>query len=161
MAITYETVLLLLRRCSHLRYLCIHTFGIPAQGQSSEAREFLSVPFYDKMENKELGTPVFMGKDELGWDVYIMGMKNAKQLVITSMKSYLNACGLDQKSFVLVNALVELHPVTSIGGMLSRRLGLVFPGRPMTVWGIRKTYPKFAALVEQVKENLAARQELS
>ena len=31
----------------------------------------------------------------------------------------------------------------------------------MTVWGIRKTYPKFAALVEQVKENLAARQELS
>lgn len=147
---------------AHTSVTCasIHLGYLP-KDRVPEAREFLSVPFYDKMENKELGTPVFMGKDELGWDVYIMGMKNAKQLVITSMKSYLNACGLDQKSFVLVNALVELHPVTSIGGMLSRRLGLVFPGRPMTVWGIRKTYPKFAALVEQVKENLAARQELS
>ena len=129
---------------AHTSVTCasIHLGYLP-KDRVPEAREFLSVPFYDKMENKELGTPVFMGKDELGWDVYIMGMKNEQQLVITSMKSYLNACGLDQKSFVLVNALVELHPVTSIGGMLSRRLGLVFPGRPMTVWGIGKPIQSF------------------
>ena len=88
-------------------------------------------------------------------------MKNVKQLVIPSMKSYLNACGVEQKGFMLINALVELHPVTSIGGVLSRRFGIVSLGRPMTVWGIRKTYPKFLALVEQVKENLRVRQELS
>ncbi|HHU48930.1 MAG: DUF3189 family protein [Caldicoprobacterales bacterium] len=139
---------------------CIHLGYLP-DDRIPAASEFLSVPYYDKMENRDLGTPVFMGRDEMGWDIYIIGMKNVKQLVIPSMKSYLNACGVEQKGFMLINALVELHPVTSIGGVLSRRFGIVSLGRPMTVWGIRKTYPKFLALVEQVKENLRVRQELS
>src|SRR5690554_2860774 len=83
--------------------------------------EFAKLPFYDKMDNHKLGTPVFMGRDVLGYDIYIIGMKNAKTLVITAMRSYLNACGIDQSNFRLVNALVELHPITSIGGVASRK----------------------------------------
>ncbi len=147
---------------AHTSVTCasIHLGYLPAD-RVPEASEFLGVPFYDKMENKKLGTPVFMGRDNLGWDIYIIGMKNAKQLVIPSMKSYLNACSVDQKDFILVNALIELHPITSIGGVLSRKFGILSVGRPMTVWGIRKTYPRFIALVEQVKENLLERKELS
>ena len=113
------------------------------------------------LENQKLATPVFMGRDMMGWDIYIIGMKNVKQLIIPSMKSYLNACGVEQENFLLINALIELHPITSIGGALSRKFGIVPLGRPMTVWGIRKTYPRFLALVKQVKENLRSRQELS
>ena len=147
---------------AHTSVTCasIHLGYLPAD-RVPEASEFLGVPFYDKMENKKLGTPVFMGKDDLGWDIYIIGMKNARQLVIPSIKSYLNACGVDQKRFILVNALIELHPVTSIGGVLSRKFGILSLGRPMTVWGIRKTYPRFIKLVEQVKENLRRMEEFS
>jgi len=113
------------------------------------------------MDHHELGTPVFMGKDELGCDVYIIGMKNARQLVIPAMKSYLNSCGIDQKDLFLVNALVKLHPITSMGGVASRKFGILVLGRPMTIWGIRRTYPKFVELVSNVKENLRCRQELS
>ena len=102
-----------------------------------------------------------MGRDLLGWDIYIMGMKNARQLIIPAMKSYLNACRVEQENFLLVNALIELHPITSVGGVISRKFGLVPLGRPLTIRGIRKTYPRFVALVEQVKENLRSRQELS
>jgi hypothetical protein len=147
---------------AHTSVTCasIHLGYLPSD-RVPEATEFLGVPFYDKMENKKLGTPVFMGKDDLGWDIYIIGMKNARNLVIPSMKSYLNACGVEQKKFILVNALVELHPITSIGGVLSRKFGILSVGRPMTVWGIRKTYHRFITLVEQVKENLLAMHELS
>ena len=121
--------------------------------------EFSSVPFYDKMDNDKLGTPMYVGRDEMGWDIYIMGMKNAKNIVIPAMKSYLNTCGFQQQDFLLVNALVELHPITSIGGYTSRKLGILSVGRPMTIWGVRKSYPKFIELVEKVKENLKVRQD--
>jgi hypothetical protein len=102
-----------------------------------------------------------MGRDELGWDIYIVGMKNVKQVIIPAMKSYLNVCGVDQTDFLLVNALVELHPITSIGGVASRKFGMLLIGRPMTIWGIRKSYPKFVGLVSDVKQNLRARQDFS
>ncbi len=120
--------------------------------------EFAKVPFYDKMDNHKLGTPVFMGCDALGWDIYIIGMKNVKTLVIPAMRSYLNACDMDQSDFMLVNALVELHPITSIGGVATRKFGLISLGRPLTIWGIRRTYSKFLSLVKEVKENLQDRE---
>jgi len=95
-----------------------------------------------------------MGRDELGWDIYIMGMENAKTVVIPSIKSYLNVNGIRQDRVLFVNALVKLHPITSLGGILSRRLGLVSLGRPMTVWGIRKSYPALLKIVKDVKKNL-------
>jgi len=119
--------------------------------------EFLAVPFYDKMDNKELGTPVYVGRDEFGWDIYIMGMKNAKSLLVPAMKGFLDSCGVPLRDVLFVNALVELHPITSIGGFTSRQLGGIFVGRPMTVWGIRRSYPKFVELVKRVKENLSIR----
>ncbi|HPT77731.1 MAG TPA: DUF3189 family protein [Candidatus Atribacteria bacterium] len=119
--------------------------------------EFAPLPFYDKMDHDKLGTPVYMGRDEYGWDVYIIGLKRANAVIIPAIRTYLNACGKDQADLLLVNALVELHPLTSIGGYSSRRLGLLSLGRRMTVWGIRKSYPKFLDLVSRVKENLRMR----
>ncbi|HHT64733.1 MAG: DUF3189 family protein [Caldicoprobacterales bacterium] len=147
---------------AHTSVTCasIHLGHLPSD-RTPEAYEFAGIPFYDKMENRKLATPVFMGRDLLGWDIYIMGMKNARQLIIPAMKSYLNACRVEQENFLLVNALIELHPITSVGGVISRKFGLVPLGRPLTIRGIRKTYPRFVALVEQVKENLRSRQELS
>ena len=51
---------------------CIHLGYLP-DDRIPAASEFLSVPYYDKMENRDLGTPVFMGRDEMGWDIYIIG----------------------------------------------------------------------------------------
>lgn len=146
---------------SHTSVTCaaIHLKYLP-DDRVPEPSEFVSVPFYDEMDNDRLGTPVYVGRDELGWDIYIMGMKNVKNIVIPAMKSYLNISGRDQSDFLLVNALVELHPITSIGGVISRKLGCKPIGRPMTVMGIRSGYHKFLDLVSGVKENLRARCEL-
>lgn len=140
---------------AHTSVTCasIHLGYLP-DNRVPSAAEFAELPFYDKMDNHKLGTPVYMGRDIQGWDIYIIGMKNAKTLVIPAIKSYLNVCSRDQSDFKLINALIELHPITSIGGVITRKLGLISLGRPMTIWGIRKTYPQFLKLVEEVKKDL-------
>jgi len=140
---------------AHTSVTCasIHLGFLP-DDRIPETYEFKGVPQYDKMDHRRIGTPVYMGRDELGWDIYIMGMENAKTVVIPSIKSYLNVNGIRQDRVLFVNALVKLHPITSLGGILSRRLGLVSLGRPMTVWGIRKSYPALLKIVKDVKKNL-------
>ena len=39
------------------------------------SQEFNSVPYYDKMEDKNCGTPIYLGRDELGIDIYAIGLK--------------------------------------------------------------------------------------
>jgi len=119
--------------------------------------EFKAIPFYDKMENKELGKPVYMGQDDMGWDIYVVGMKDGKNVVIPAIKSYLNVNYVSQRKVLFVSALVQLHPITAIGGIISRRLSLPCIGRPMTIWGIRRSYPYLVELVNRVKQNIAAR----
>lgn len=104
------------------------------------------------MENEDIGTPIFVGTDEYGSDIYIMGMRNVRQIVIPSIKSLLNENSIASDHILFVNALVKLHPITAIGGMLSRRLGLIAIGKPLTIWGIRRHYKVFVELVEKVKE---------
>lgn len=113
---------------------------------------FEEIPFYDKMENEDIGTPIFVGTDEYGIDVYIMGMRNAREVVIPSIKSMLNENAIHNNHILFVNALIKLHPMTALGGILSRRLGLIDLGKPLTVWGIRRYYNYFVELVEKVKE---------
>jgi hypothetical protein len=123
--------------------------------------EFLAVPYYDKMDNDKLGTPVYVGRDEFGWDIYVMGIKRGNRVVIPAIKSYLYASGINDRNVLFVNALVKLHPITSFGGFSSRKLHMVNFGRPLTIWGIRRSYPIFVDLVRRVKENLSRQLDFS
>jgi hypothetical protein len=124
-----------------------------------EIYEFKAIPFYDKMDNKNLGTPVYMGQDDMGWNIYVVGMKDGKDVVIPAINSYLNTSGISLREILFISALVKLHPITAIGGIISRRLGMAFAGRPMTIWGIRRSYPILVDLVTRVKRDVAAKND--
>lgn len=143
---------------AHTSITCasIHLKYLPCDKIPSE-KDFRSIPFYDEMESHRVGTALFMGKDELGFDVYVWGMKGGKSLVIPSIRSYLNQTNPKRNEILFVNALAHLHPLTAIGGITSRRLGMVGIGRAMTIKGIIVTYPAFVELVERVKDNLRKR----
>jgi hypothetical protein len=109
------------------------------------------------MERDKVGSALFMGKDEMGFDVYVWGMKGGKSIVIPSITSYINQANQARNEILFVNALASLHPLTAIGGLASRRLDFVNLGRAMTIKGIILTYPAFVELVAKVKENLRRR----
>ena len=140
---------------AHTSITCaaIHLGYLPMD-RTPNAREFISVAHYDKMEDENRGTPLYIGRDELGIDIYAIGLKNACNIMIPAIKSYLSAIGVQQKDILFVESLIKLHPMTGVGGFLSRKLNMVALGRPLTIWGIRRRYSVFVDLVSGVKENL-------
>jgi hypothetical protein len=122
--------------------------------------EIERLPYYDKVEPNEIGTPFFMGKDELGCEVYIIGMINQKQVVKKAIKSFLENSGIDTEDLLMINTLGNVNIVTKFGGFISRRLGLVKVGRQLTIWGIRQKYFDFVRLAQEVKKDLGSKLNL-
>ncbi len=134
----------------------IHLGWLPCD-RIPRAQEIERVPHYDRTDPRDIGTCYFMGTDEAGRDVYIMGMGAAKGIVRRAVSSVFRMCGVPDTEYRLVDTLPEVGLVTKAGGFLSRALGLVAVGRPISIWGIRRSYPRFVRLVSNVKASLAAR----
>ncbi|NNG66084.1 DUF3189 family protein [Caldanaerobacter subterraneus] len=117
-------------------------------------REIISLPHYDKTSNEEIGTLFYMGKDEFGNEVYIVGARNGRDVVTKAIYSFLNLYGISEKEVLVVDALPAIGITTKIGGIASRRLGIISLGRPITVYGILKRYKNFVELVTAIKTKL-------
>lgn len=113
--------------------------------------ELVSLPYYDKVGNHEIGIARFMGRDEFGNDVYVMGLGPSRRTAMRAVGSVLEILGMGQNEVLLVDALGPIGPLTRIGGFLSRRLGLVRVGRPLTVLGIRRVFKDIVKIVHEVK----------
>ncbi|MCF6095870.1 DUF3189 family protein [Thermovorax subterraneus] len=116
--------------------------------------EIENLPHYDKTDSLEIGTPFFMGKDEKGSEVYIIGMTGQRQLVKNAILSFLKYNNIKTKYIFFVDTIPLVNLKTKIGGILSRRIGLVAVGRPLTVIGIQEKYFEFVKLVNEVKKSL-------
>ncbi|HHW02965.1 MAG TPA: DUF3189 family protein [Thermoanaerobacterales bacterium] len=128
----------------------IHLGMLPADRLPS-AEEFKNLPHYDKTDSYEIGKPFFMGIDEYGAEIFITGMTGERQLVKKAIYSFLKNCGVDVTDLMMVNALKSVNLKTKIGGFMSRRMGLVMIGRPLTIKGIQEKYTEFVKLVENTK----------
>lgn len=128
----------------------IHT-GMVGVDRIPTPEEIVNLPHYDKTENPEIGIPFFYGYDEMGNEVYIIGMGADRQTVMTSVLSMLKDCGVPGNNYLFINTLDHVKLKTRVGGYLSRALGLVMIGRPLTVSGILDAYFDFVKLVVTTK----------
>lgn len=117
-------------------------------------QELLNTPHYDRTMTRDLGTPFLFGHDSHGFEVYVLGRKNAVHLVENLIPSVLEYYGHPTHEILLVNALERLSMITTAGGTLSRGMGFISIGRPLTVWGIRRSYWNFVRLVDSVQERI-------
>jgi len=118
------------------------------------ADEFNKVPFYDQMPSEKIGSPLYMGIDSYRNQIFSIGMKSSRKIVTNSIYSLLNINGV-KKNIIIINSLIDLNLFTMTGGFMSRRMNWVLIGRPLTVYGIRKSYRKLVDLVESVKNTVA------
>lgn len=131
----------------HLRMLPRHRLPTVA--------ELLAAPRFDRTVSRELGTPFFVGRDDAGRDVYALGRGSAGRLVVNCVESLCELVSAEPAAVVMINALPEASLMTTIGGTLSRGLGLVWPGRPLAVWGVRHCYRRLVRLVEETERLLS------
>lgn len=131
----------------------IHIGYLPTDRIPS-ATEFINLPHYDKTKSSEIGIPFFMGYDNCGNEIFIIGMGRERNLVRKTIISFLKYNKKDIGNILMVNTLRNVNIKTKIGGFLSRGLGLVSLGRPLTIRGIQEKYLNFVDMVDGVKVKL-------
>lgn len=126
--------------------------GLLPDKRKPKPSHFKHLPHYDKTEQFEIGTPFFMGIDEFNSEIYILGMASERLLIKRAIVSFLEHLNVSCQEYMMIDTLKIINTVTKLGGFISRRLGFVSIGRPLTILGILQKYDDFIKLVDDVKE---------
>ncbi len=128
--------------------------GILPIDRLARFEEINDLKMYDRTPNTEIGTVFYVGDDQWGNQIYFMGFGPQKLLVRQGVTDYLRLRGIDTHDLLFVDAIVNATWVTCVGGYLSRRLGLTWIGRPLTILGILQNYRAFTRLVRSVYDQI-------
>ncbi|MEG6569138.1 uncharacterized protein DUF3189 [Thermohydrogenium kirishiense] len=116
--------------------------------------EILSMPHYDLTDGNQIGIPFYMGIDEYDNDVYAIGAKSGRKIMMKAVRSFLKESGIGENEIMLIDTLPAIGLLTKVGGMTSRKFKIISVGRPFTVYGIIKKYNNFLDIVNKVKSSL-------
>lgn len=131
--------------------------GMLPQHRVPTLGEIMEVPYFDQTAYYMIGTPCLMGRDELGHEVYFIGMRRGSDIVKNAIFSFFHLSRLSHDQVRFIDALHVINLSTKVGGGLSRRLGCICIGRRLCAWGIQRSYQGFVELVNSVKHELAHR----
>ncbi len=112
--------------------------------------EMMAIPYYDKTDNGDFGSIRFMGIDESGNEIYVLGKKGMGDKYTRILMGVAEIVG-KADDLIAIDCLNRVNWSMKLGGFLSRRMGLIFPGRPVLVWGTRKAFLTLVNLVETVR----------
>lgn len=119
---------------------------------AASVEDIVRLPYFDRASSKDFGLPLPLAQDSLRNQVFILGHGPAGKLVERALLSTLEHCGWPPGEILFVRTDECLNIWTRIGGFLSRRLGLVFPGRILAAYGIRRSLPCLARCVARVRK---------
>lgn len=109
--------------------------------------ELMSLPYYDKTTNDDFGSIRFMGVDEYGNEVYVMGKKSMSDRLTQILNGVAEILGVADQ-VLAVNAMDRVNISMKLGGFTSRRMGLPLLGRPVVGRGTMKAFFQLVNLVE-------------
>jgi len=122
-------------------------------------REIMELPLFDRVKNCELGRVFHYGSGPGGEEVYVVGFGPGREVVRRAIISFLQIRGVPARNYLFVNALARVGLVVRVGGMLSRRLGLIRAGRPLAAWGLVRSYRSLVSLVDETRIEVRRRLE--
>jgi hypothetical protein len=123
-------------------------------GKEPDRKLLKGLPFFDKQLKKDLGRIFFLGRDEQGHDVFIVGRLDCPEIIEKGLYDLAKIFSLPREDFMTVNAMSCVSGSMKIGGFLSRALGIVGLGRPIVVWGSIRAYRHLKELVQNTKKKL-------
>lgn len=131
----------------------IHLGKLPAD-RVPRPDELLSLPRFDKVSDDERGIIQFVGTDDAGHEVYVLGRGPAASAVEKAFISGYQVAGGDVEQLLFVNALSTVNLAMRVGGYLSRRLKWIAVGRPLVILGTRLAFRALVRLVQETKERV-------
>lgn len=131
----------------------IHLGNLPSH-RRPPIREILHQPRFDRAKEYEIGEPVLMGPDDEGHEIYAVGLGAGYARLAPALEEFLQIQGVAPDRFALEGTLQHANMLLRVGGFTSRRLGIVFVGRPMCGLGVWLRYHSFIENVTRVRHRL-------
>lgn len=128
--------------------------GLLPYNRIASREEMLRLPYYDAQIAADHGRIRFMGYDERGHEIYIIGKRNLGHYYERIMRQIINVAQGNQQEFIFVDTMPYVNIFMVIGGFLSRRWGWNRVGRYIILYGTQQSYFKFVHLVNLVKSNV-------
>lgn len=125
----------------------IHLGLLPAR---PSWRQIATFPLFDRTPTRDRGLPLYLGTDDRGQRVYAMGRGRDTRATALILDGLLHALRLDGR-VTQHDTLACAGPLTKLGGYLSRRLGLVRPGRALAALGVARDVPRLLRVVEAAR----------
>jgi hypothetical protein len=132
----------------------LHT-GLLSPDRLATKAELEALPWFDKVSADQRGKLLLVGRDESGNHVYVCGRGTEKRGITQAIISGFALAGGDPDSLYFVDTLPAVNVLMRIGGYLSRRLHLVWLGRPLAVRGAQLAFPKLVRIVREAQHQLA------
>ncbi|NLG87514.1 MAG: DUF3189 family protein [Firmicutes bacterium] len=114
------------------------------------------LPYFDRAKAQDIGIPKLVGTDTHGNFVFILGRGPARGSVEATLETVLLACGYRKQDIMFIDLQPYLNFYARLGGFLSRRLGLVFPGKQLAAFGIWRALPQIEECVKTAKTHGSA-----
>lgn len=124
--------------------------GLLAKDRLPTPQELMDLPYYDKTNNDDFGSIHYMGRDEKGNEIYILGKKSLGNRFSHLLMGVAEVLGKEDQIMV-VNVMDRVNTSMKVGGFTSRRIGIPFMGRPVVVQGTRQAFQAMVNLVEVIK----------
>lgn len=121
--------------------------GLIDKHRPPTADELMSLPYFDKTTEADFGSIRFMGIDECGNEVYVLGKKSMSERLTHILNGLAQILGVEDQVLV-VNAMDRVNISMKLGGFTSRRIGLPLVGRPVVSRGTIKAFFQLVNLVE-------------
>lgn len=129
---------------------CIHV-GLLPHNRIPSLEEIQNIPIFDRINSQNVGRIVFIGTDEYGNNVYSLGTKKAKNIVIPALYDLYYQIYKNTDELILVDTESSSNLFMKIGGFISITLKLPIIGRPLVSYGIKHSYNKLVQIVKNTK----------
>jgi len=124
-------------------------------------QEFLSVekimnlPLFGKLKKQDLGEMIFMGSDNRGRQVYVMGTKRSGRIIERTFNGFAQIYGLEKKAVEFIDLMDYNNFYIGMGIFLIDKLGIRNIGMIILFHGIKKSFGRLRALVSKVLDEPA------
>lgn len=106
----------------------------------------LTLPMFDKIKEEHLGKLFYLGKDDKGRNIYVVGCKNSGDILERALKGIAYIFRISKTIFVDLNRCNNLF--ISLGVFLTKRTRLKKQGLLLFVKGIKKNFTKINQIVK-------------
>lgn len=114
----------------------IHLGYLP-EDRIPKIEEILKIQYFILPSTGEIGIPFYYGSDSSGNMIYCQGMGGLDGVIKQLLKDVMGEYNIPEESVITVNSLKKVNILVRIGGFLSRKLGLIFPGRLIAAFGLK------------------------